>query len=52
MRNSRGPDGPALLFTRAEIAALVNAAKVAGLAGFARAIVDVADSEAENSERR
>jgi hypothetical protein len=44
MRNSRGPDGPALLFTRAEIAALVNAAKIMGLPGAARAILDVADS--------
>ena len=35
MRNSRSPDGPALLFTRAEIAALINAAKIMGLPGSA-----------------
>jgi hypothetical protein len=43
MRNSRGPDGPVLIFARAEIAALVAAAKIIGLPGPARAIVDVAD---------
>jgi hypothetical protein len=43
MRNSRGPDGPALIFTRAEIAALIAAAKIIGLPGSAGAIVDVAD---------
>jgi hypothetical protein len=43
MRNSRGPDGPALIFTQAEIAALVAAAKIIGPPGSARAIVDVAD---------
>jgi hypothetical protein len=31
MRNSRHPDGPALIYSRAQIAALVAAAKVDGL---------------------
>ena len=31
MRNSRHPDGPALIYNRAQIAALVAAAKVDGL---------------------
>jgi len=31
MRNSRYPDGPALIYTRAQIAAFVTAAKISGL---------------------
>ncbi len=33
MRNSRHPDGPALIYSRAQIAALVAAAKIHGLNG-------------------
>jgi hypothetical protein len=33
MRNSRHPDGPALIYTRAQMAALVVAAKIGGLTG-------------------
>jgi hypothetical protein len=33
MRNSRHPDGPALIYTRAQITALVVAVKISGPAG-------------------
>ena len=33
MRNSRHPDGPALIYSRAQMAALVAAAKINGLTG-------------------
>lgn len=32
MRNSRHPDGPALIYSRAQMAALIAAAKINGLA--------------------
>ena len=40
MRNSRHPDGPALIYTRAQMAALVAAARINGLTDLRCAIVD------------